>query len=416
LDVRGRESSRRSRAGFKLDDGAGPVRAREILSRRQVKVCQDGRMTTWNFVSATALALLAVSGGAAACGGDGTGGSASTSSGAGGTGGMPAAPYTIEALDAARITSDSSMPNYQKATADIELKDGPFASVTLHVTLASTCYPFDGWKSDPPPAGQNWPADCDAFDRNFETSLHDPAADPAAPGVELVRAITPFGGPMQIDEDITDYANGLQGKRRLEVVIPTYSDGAGQVSGSNGGWNVTVSLDVVPGTPPRDVLSVEPLYYASDTDPAGPGPLTFHVPEGTASGRIDYRATGHGGAQGDSACIGPAEEFCKREHHISVDGAEVQVVTPWRTDCKDHCTLMTYSGFSQPFQYCAENPCGAIQSVKAPRANWCPGTETAPFQWDMPTTAGAHTFAFAIPALAMGGNWEVSATYIAYGP
>jgi hypothetical protein len=350
-----------------------------------------------------------------ACSGGGTT-TTSTTTGTGGQGGAFAPAYTIQALDNVRITSDSTQPNYQKATADIDLEHGPFASATLHVTLGSTCFPFDGWKTDKPPAGQNWPADCDAFDRNFETSLHDPAAADTAPGVELVRAITPFGGPMQIDEDITDYANGLQGKRRLEVIIPTYSDGAGQVSGSNGGWNVTVSIELVPGVAPRNVLAVQPLYYASNTDALGPGPLAFQVPDGTASGRIDYRATGHGGATGDSACIGPADEFCKREHHLSVDGAEIAKVTPWRTDCKDNCTLATYSGFAQPFQYCAQNPCGSIASVKAPRANWCPGTETPPLAWDMPTTPGPHTFAFAIPGLAMGGSWEVSATYVAYGP
>lgn len=345
------------------------------------------------------------------------GATSATSSGTGGAGGAPpAAPYTLHALADARITSDSSQPNFQKVTADVDFANGPFEKVTLHVSVRSTCYPFDNWKSDPPPSGQSWPADCDAFDRNFETALYPAGAAPGTTGVELVRAITPFGGPLAIDEDITDVANGLPGPHRLEVTIPTYSDGAGKVSGSNGGWNVTADIDVVPGTPPRNVLAVVPLYYDSDTLPAGPGPLPFEAPEGVVSGHVDYRVTGHGGPNTGPGCIGPAEEFCKRDHDISVDGQVVAVTQPWRTDCVKNCTLTTYGGFSQPITYCLENPCGDPSSVKAPRANWCPGTETPPITYDVPATPGAHSFQFAIPKMLDGGQWRVSATYFAYGP
>ena len=43
---------------------------------------------------------------------------------------------------------------------------GAYAQATLIVDLASTCFPFESAAA--PPAGQNWPADCDAFDRNFD--------------------------------------------------------------------------------------------------------------------------------------------------------------------------------------------------------------------------------------------------------
>jgi hypothetical protein len=47
--------------------------------------------------------------------------------------------------------------------------------------------------------GVRRPADCDAFDRNFEIALDEPDADSGAPpGLELVRAITPFGGPLRL--------------------------------------------------------------------------------------------------------------------------------------------------------------------------------------------------------------------------
>jgi len=133
----------------------------------------------------------------AACGssriandGAGAGGAAGSS----GSTGAPAAPlYTLTPLDGARITSKPDDPSYQKAHAEIDPTAAPFADAKLVVDLASTWFPFEQWKKDPPPAGQSWPASCDAFDRNFEVALFDPAA-PAAPGIELVHAITRSAG------------------------------------------------------------------------------------------------------------------------------------------------------------------------------------------------------------------------------
>ncbi len=343
-------------------------------------------------------------------------GGASTSSG----GPVYPDPYTIVAFDNTRITSDGSMPNFQKVFGDIDFKDGPFESAKLVVDLASTCFPFESWQSNPPPMGQNWPADCDAFDRNFEISLDDPK-DPAVdpPGLELMHAITPFGGPLHIEIDVTDVANGLPGPHAIRTLIPTWSDGAGMVSGSNGGWNVTAKFEMVPGKAPRNVLMVKSLHYGTQTTVDGPGPVMFEAPAGTVAGRIEYRTSGHGGGDPVAGCIGPAEEFCSRNHVISVDGAVVETIKPWRTDCKTLCTLAHY-GAPAPggFDYCQENPCGAISSVKAPRANWCPGSMTTPKAWETAALGapGPHTFQWAISSVAPGGLWAVSATYFAFGP
>ncbi len=153
----------------------------------------------------------------------------------------PAMPYVITAFDDTRISSDGAAPNFQTVRTNIDLRDGPFASATLIVDLRSTCFPFENRAK--PPAGQRWPADCDAFDRNFEITLDK--------DLELMRAITPFGGPQHLEIDITDVANGLPGAHALSTHITTYSDAAGMVSGSAGGWNVTVKVDVTPGEPPR---------------------------------------------------------------------------------------------------------------------------------------------------------------------
>jgi hypothetical protein len=233
--------------------------------------------------------------------------------------GAPPAPYSVDAFDSVRISSDSNAANFQKAVAEIDFGPGPFEKVTLVADLASTCYPFDGWAADPPPTGQNWPADCDAFDRNYEFTL-DPPADPAQgpPGIELERAITPFGGPLHLSVDVTDVANGLPGKHQLRVVIPTWSDASGQVTGSAGGWNVSAHFDVVPGTPPRNVIAVVPLYDGVQTDPAPMAPIELDVPANTTSSRLEFRATGHGGVVGPCP-NGPAEEFCIRTFSMIAD-------------------------------------------------------------------------------------------------
>ena len=370
--------------------------------------------------------LLVGCGNGSSSGQGGAGGQAGQGGGGGqagqGGGGGPsyADPYTIPAFDDTRITSDGNQPNFHNVFADVDFKDGPFASAKLVVDLTSTCYPFDKWLDNPPPQGQNWPADCDAFDRNFNISLDDPT-DPATepPGLELMHAVTPFGGPMHLEIDVTDVANGLPGSHRMRAHITTYSDGAGMVSGSNGGWNVTAKLEMVPGAPPRNVLAVKSLYYGSQTTTDGPGPLSFEAPADTVAGKMEFRTSGHGGGDAGPGCIGPAEEFCNRTQTISVDGAVIDTWKPWRTDCKDLCTETTHTWPSgNMFTYCLENPCGAISSVNAPRANWCPGSMTAPKVWETPELGkpGAHTFQWTINTLAAGGSWQVSATYFAYGP
>jgi hypothetical protein len=339
----------------------------------------------------------------------------------------PANPYLVTLWDHARITSKQGEPNFQRLTLPLpQLHGGPFSYVTLVADLESTCFPFSKWATTPPPSGQNWPADCDAFDRNYEFMLRTPDAGTLAdggtpPGLELVRAITPFGGPLNLEVDVTDVFNAVDGPRVLEVTIPTWSDGAGRVSGSNGGWFVTARFEVGPGPMPRKVLGVIPLLDLSATSTNRDLQQTFTLPAGTKRTRLEYRVTGHGGATATgtgTGCIGPAEEFCMRGHVLSADGVELVSYSPWRTDCTAKCTLVTGPGPSgSAFQYCQENPCGSINSVRAPRANWCPGSQTPPHVETPATwkTPGDHTFRAVIDTIEPGGLWRITAHVIAYG-
>jgi hypothetical protein len=326
-------------------------------------------------------------------------------------------PVTVAALDDARISSQGDQPNFHRVRAPVNLGAGPFARVTMIVDLRSTCFPFENWRSNPPPGGQSWPADCDAFDRNFEFTLDEPADMAAPPAIELLRAITPFGGPLHVEVDVTDVFNGLPGAHTLQAMIPTYSDGAGRVSGSNGGWNVSARFEVQRGPAPRQVLAVIPLLNLSHESTSPDREYPFTLPEGTRSARIEYRVTGHGGGAVERpACVGPAEEFCQRDHTITVDGAELEPVTPWRADCQELCTLVTNTAGIGPRQYCQENPCGSVASVRAPRANWCPGSPTPPIEFSPASlnAPGAHSFRYRINRVAARGSWRTSAVVFAF--
>jgi hypothetical protein len=238
-----------------------------------------------------------------------------------------------------------------------------------------------------------------------------------APDIELVRAITPFGGPMHLEADITDIANGVGGAHKIGAFINTWSDAAGMVSGSNGGWFVSMKVVFKKGAAPRNVLAVTPLFHDFQKTPTAP-PATFQTPAGTTRTRIEYRATGHSAEAGTMGpdCIGPPEEFCKRTHTFAIDDKPTGSLTAWRASCASLCTLMTGPGPSGgSISYCKENPCGATSSVRAPRANWCPGSVTDPYvveSRDLPV--GAHSFSWKLSALDMGGHWRVSAVMFAY--
>ena len=332
-------------------------------------------------------------------------------------------PFTIDALAKARIGSENSngWPHVGKVYADVDWKQGPYAQVKLVVDLDTTCYPFETWAANPPPPGQNVPADCDAFDRNFSAFVDDGAAAASPVPFEIMHAITPFGGPAHHEIDITDLANALPGQHRLRVDLISYSDTTGRSTGSNNGWTVSARVEVTPGDAPRRVLAAIPLHAGAvkmgDAWPV----VAFDAPDGTVGGRLEYRTSGHGQGAMGTGCIGPAEEFCDRHQTIFIDGAQTLDIHPWRYDCASLCTLEHHGPFG-PFvnglDYCQENPLGLPTSVRASRANWCPGSMTTPYSWpDIPALAvpGPHTFSFQVSEIIAGGTWMVSAIYYAYG-
>jgi Peptide-N-glycosidase F, C terminal len=321
----------------------------------------------------------------------------------------------LPALERVHISSDPSAEHFQRASAEVDFGDEPVARAIVGITLESPCFPFEGWADPGVRKGQRWPELCDAFDRTISLTLDEPAPDAGgAPGIELLRAITPFGGPLHVDADVTDVVNGLPGKHQLGLRIDTWSDADGLVSGSKGEWIASVDLTTQLGAAPRRVLSVVPLVLGAQTEVDVPA-VPFDVPEGAQSARLEYRVTGHGAAFAPG-CIGPAEEFCRRTHELRLDGDLLTDLSPWRDDCAELCSMTVNDSGYGPSSYCKENPCGDPASVRAPRANWCPGSMTAAFLLEAPalTVAGPHEFSRSIHELATGGTWLVSATYFAF--
>lgn len=339
----------------------------------------------------------------------------------------PPQPSSVQVFDSARIGSNGDLDNFQVVRANFDVGADPVEQATLVVSLRSTCFPFEQWNDDPPPAGHNWPASCDAFDRNFHFFVDDPnddLVDDASVPLELVRAITPFGGPLDFEVDITDVVNGLVnsgrgGVHRLSSHITTYSDGAGQVSGSDGGWNVSARLDLEPGTPPKNVVDVRSIFNSNLVTGSEATQHTVALKDGER-GLLYVRTTGHGGPNSDDDCIGPAEEFCERSHRLLIDDTVDFTYRPWREDCQELCTLTTGTmpGVGT-IQYCAENPTGSIQSVRAPRANWCPGSITPAFDVEFGSpgnVAADHDISWTVNRIAEGGSWFTSLTVVVFRP
>lgn len=317
----------------------------------------------------------------------------------------PTEPYRVVAFAGTPISSLSEHPNFQRARAKVDLGSGPFERATLVVELESPCYPFSKWKeAGAIPSGHRWPAICDAFDRTF--SFHFLPRAQGQPALELVRAITPFGGPMTFEVDVTDVANGLPGAHELEAFIGTWPDPAGQVSGARGAWFLSARFDLVPGEAPREVLAVVPLFSENWDGASAQRVFAYEleIPEGASQARIEYRATGHG----------PVEEFSRRTHRIHAGQETIFEGDPW-VACEDNCDVVEDDP-DAPFAYCAQNPCADHRSARAPRANWCPGQLVPPIVIDDPLLlrAGAQTLAWRLDSIAGDGLWTSSATYFAF--
>jgi hypothetical protein len=148
--------------------------------------------------------------------------------------------------------------------------------------------------------------------------------DPQKPGeppieTELVRFITPFGGPADYEQDITTLAPLLHGKgRTISATIATYSEEPGEP-----GWRLSLELRYAKdGAGARRPVLAERLLYRYRVEATNPKTLgRVTIPEGLATPRLRILTTGHAtDGQGGN-------EFITCTHTLRIDG---QVVARWR--------------------------------------------------------------------------------------
>lgn len=194
------------------------------------------------------------------------------------------------------------------------------------VTIVDELFLFTGWepkiKDVLLPEG-HWKqiklifqADCqgDGKDRLYSVYLQLPEGNGA---IELHRGITDFGGSIVSREDLTRYANLLQGTRRFGIIITTQKEG---------GWHVNVLLQ----------------FYRADDKPTNAASKVIPVfclqsfPSGISkSQQVEFPAakkviltifaTGHGWQKG-------GEEYMRRNVVVKIDG---RVIVNQRFDTWD---------------------------------------------------------------------------------
>ncbi len=205
--------------------------------------------------------------------------------------------------------------------------------------------------------------------------------------LELLRAVTPFGGGAEWTEDVTDLAPLFTWSHPVSVTLDT----------AEGAWEVDLSIVFEPGPPPREVRQVVPLFdqvdYRTASDIAA---LLVRMPVGVTSAAVRYRFTGH--STTGTGC----DETCERTASISIDGTPRLELSPWRTDCAS---------------FVAASPLGDPAVVSLARAGWCPGDLVRTGVSDVsPWLTGLDlVFDMEIPEVdPTTGTWRVSAALVLY--
>src|SRR5579883_613259 len=185
---------------------------------------------------------------------------------------------------------------------------------------------------------------------------------------ELMRFITPYGIGLNIGNgftwtmDVTDYT-------------PLLHDSV-WITGNNGQEAVDISFDIVTGTPPRNVLSIQPLWYGEHNYGGQPPIDSFlvtkrlFIPPDAMGADMKVIQTGHGFGgdtinEGDSIYSDDCAEFCGKQQSIVVNGTTRFQRYVWRDDC-------------------GLNPVAAQGGTWVyNRSNWCPGSAVWPFDYEL---------------------------------
>ena len=180
---------------------------------------------------------------------------------------------------------------------------------------------------------------------------------------ELGRFITPYGNWFREGIefvwtfDVTDYAFLLRDSVELRATYDGYSKGS----------LFSLDFDLIQGTPPRDVRSIDIIYngYFRYGDPNTPiedalGPRRVWVAGDEGNTTLRLITSGHGFGGTDDAA-----EFSHKIHTVDVNGAQRFTQDLWRADC-------------------GQNPVYPQAGTwYFHRGGWCPGSQVFPFDYNM---------------------------------
>jgi hypothetical protein len=227
--------------------------------------------------------------------------------------------------------------------------------------------------------------------------------------IELIRFVTPYGGPATYEVDVTALAPLLHGRQTIRGFISTY--------GAKPSWTLSLSLTyTAEGVGQRRPVFARHLFLHAHVSAEQPWlRALIDIPENLDQPRLRLLTTGH-------ATDGLAQhEFSSCPHVLRIDGQEVARWRPW-------------SEAGGPLR--DRNPMAGrsvvggreIRSSDFDRTGWHPGMEVTPLVIPLPElTPGEHRVELQIldirpqgPPAPDGkrhhGYWAVSAIVIADEP
>lgn len=199
------------------------------------------------------------------------------------------------------------------------------------------------------------PGGCDDWDRRCHIEITTPNGDK----MEIIRYMTPYGVACSHDIDLTSYESILQGEVEFSIFIDTWG---------SGGWQVTLDLEYIQGTPTYPYSTVTEIWdgsfsfgnlsnlYPLDT-------INYTFPDNTAYSELRIMNTGHSWGQYNSQ---NAAEFYHAENYIYTDNTISYTHDLWN-DCNpnpDNCT-------------------GQMGTWYYSRAGWCPGAISHPATYNL---------------------------------
>lgn len=201
---------------------------------------------------------------------------------------------------------------------------------------------------------------------------------------ELGRMITPYAKFFPKDFkytyvfDVTDFASKLKDSIQIRM----------DYSGYSYGFTCTVDFEFIEGTPARDVVKIEPLYFGyfayGNTNNSIENyliPKTFTKDLNAKAVKLRLTVTGHGG-ESNEGC----SEFCPKKFYLKLNNTQIAEQLVWRDNCGENAIIA--QGGTWIYD----------------RANWCPGEQIAPYEYELNTVDGNNNIDMDFESFVANGS------------